>query len=60
MYDLKQKTMQALNTLAVVCATFEKASADLEVENSEGDMLHADVRAAMEVLDEAQQNPERM
>ena len=58
--DLKQKTMQALNTLAVVYATFENASANLEVENSERDMLHADVRVAMEEFNEAQQNQERM
>ena len=31
--------MQALNTLAVVYATLEKASANLEVENSERDTL---------------------
>ena len=60
MYDLKQKTMQALNTLAVVCATFEKASADLELENSDGDMLHAEVRAAMEEFNEAHRNQQRM
>ena len=39
--------MQALNTLAVVYATFEQA-------------LHADVRAAVEEFNEAQQNQERM
>ena len=43
--------MQALNTLAVVYATFEKASANLEVENSERDRLCADVPAASELKD---------
>ena len=59
-HDLNQKTMQALNTVAVVYAAFEQAGANLEVENSEADMLHADVRAAMEEFDDAQQNQERM
>ena len=52
--------MQALNCLALVCATFEQARANLEVGNPEGDLLHADVRAAMEDFDEAKQNQERM
>ena len=52
--------MQALNNLAFVYATLEQAGANLEVENSEGDMLYADVRAAMEEFNEAQQNQERM
>ena len=38
----------------------KKKRAKLEVENSEGDMLHADVCAAMEEFTEAQQNQERM
>ena len=58
--DLKQKTTQALDTLAVLYATFEKASANSEVENSERNMLCADVPAAMEEFNEAQQNQERM
>ena len=60
MYDLNQRTMQALNNLTIVHATFEQAGANLEVEISEGDLLFADVRAAMEGLAEAQQHEERL
>ena len=35
-YDLNQKTMQALSNLALVYARFEEAGVDLEVETSEG------------------------
>ena len=52
--------MQALDTLAAVYAVFEKAGANPDVENSEGDILSAHVRAAMEEFNEAQQNQERM
>ena len=48
--------MQALNNLAIVYATFEQAGANLEVKTSEGDLLYADVRAAVEEFTEAQQN----
>ena len=41
-YDLNQKTMQALGSLAGVYATFEEAWANLENDNSEGDPLYAD------------------
>ena len=34
-YDLNQRAFQALNNLAIVCATFEHAGANLEVEISE-------------------------
>ena len=43
-YDLNQKTMQALQTLAA----FEKAGENLDVVNSEGHVLFADVRATMD------------
>ena len=43
-----------------VYATFEKAGANLEIETSEGNMLYADVRAAMKQFNEAQQNQKRM
>ena len=46
-------------TLAAVYAVFEKAGGNLNVENSEGDSLHADGRAAMEEFNEAQHNQER-
>ena len=39
MYDLNQRTMLALHRLACVHATFEEAWANLEHENSEGDIL---------------------
>ena len=51
--------MQAMNNLALVCSTFEQAGANMEVEFSEGDLLFADVRTAMEGLEEAQQHQER-
>ena len=53
-YDLNQKTMQALDALAAVYAVFEKAGENLNVENSTGDVLFADVLAAMD-----EQNQER-
>ena len=52
--------MQALNNLAIEYATFEQASANLEVEISEGDLLFADVRTAVEEFTDAQQHQERM
>ena len=52
--------MQALDTLAAVYAVFEKVGENLNVENSEGDILYADVRAAMEEFNEPQQNQERV
>ena len=60
MYGLNQRTMQALNDLALAFATFEQAGANLEVEFSEEDLLVADVRTAMEGLAEAQQHQERL
>ena len=59
-YGLNQRTMQALNNLALVYATFQQAGANLEVGFSEGDLLFADVRPAMEGLAEAQQHQERL
>ena len=53
-HDLNQRTMQALNNLAIVFATFAQAGAPM------GDLLCADVRAAMEDFNEDQQNQERM
>ena len=49
--------MEALKNLY---ATFEQAGANLEVEVSEGDLLFADVRTAMEGPTEAQQHKERL
>ena len=46
-YDFNQRTMQALNHLAFVHATFEHVGANWEVEISEGDLLFPDVPAAM-------------
>ena len=60
MYDLHRRTTQALNNLAIVYAIFGQAGANLEVDISEGDLFFADVRTAMEVLTEAQQNQERL
>ena len=54
--DLNQKTMQALNNLALVHATFEQTGANMEVGFSEGDLLFADVRVAMEGLAGTQQH----
>ena len=52
--------MQAWNNLAIVFATFEQAGANLEVERVLRENLHyADVRAAVEEFNEAQQNQER-
>ena len=52
--------MQALNSPAIVYATLEQAGANLEVAISEGDLLFADVRAALEELTEGQQHQELM
>ena len=52
--------MQALSNLALVVATFEQGGANMEVQCSEGDLLFADVRTAMEGLAEAQQYQERL
>ena len=60
MYDLNQRTTQALNNLAIENATFEQAGANLEVETSEEGLLFADVRTAMEEFTEALQHQERM
>ena len=49
-YDLNQRTMQALNNPAIVYATFEQAGANLL---SEGDLLFAAVRTAVEEFAEA-------
>ena len=53
-YDLNQRTMEALNNPALVYATFEQAGANLEVEISEEDLLFADVRPTMEKFTDAQ------
>ena len=55
-YDLNQKTMQALDRLAGVHATFEEAWANPENENSAGDVLHADACGEMDELAKAQQD----
>ena len=55
-YDPSWKAMQPLETLAAVCAVFEKAGENRNVENSEGDVLHADGRAAIEEFNRAQHN----
>ena len=39
--------MRAFDTLATVYAVFEKAGANLDVDNPESDISHADVGAAM-------------
>ena len=59
-YDLTQRTMQSLENLALVYATFEQAVTNMEVEFSEEDLLLADVRAAMRGHAEAQQHQERL
>ena len=59
-YDFNQKTMQALSGLALVYARFEEAGADVEVETSEGDLLYADMRTALEGLADVQQEQERL
>ena len=55
-YDLNQKTMQALDPLAAVYATFEDAWANVENEISEGDMLFAEAYEAVDELAKAQQH----
>ena len=49
-----RRAMQALDTLAAMYAVLEKARANLDVENSEGDILYADVRAAVEEFNECE------
>ena len=51
--------MQALSNLALVYARFEEAGDDLEVETSEGGLLYADMRTALEGLAKVQQEQER-
>ena len=58
--DLSRKTMQALSNLTLVCARFEEAGADLEVETSERDLLHADIRTALEGVAEVQHEQEHL
>ena len=53
-FDLNQKTMQALDCLAGVYATCEEALGNSENENSAGDMLCADACGAMDELAKAQ------
>ena len=60
MYDLNQRTMQALNNLAIVYATFEQAGANLEVAISEEDLLHTEVRVSVDELSEAQRYQDRL
>ena len=54
------KTMQTLDTLEAVCAVFEKAGDNLNVDISEWDIVNAEVRAAMEEFNQAEQNQKRM
>ena len=58
-FDLDQKTRQAIDRLAGVYATFEDAWANVENENSEGDILHGDACGAMDELAKAQQHQAR-
>ena len=58
-FDPNQKTRQALDRLAGVYATFEDAWANVENENSEGDILHGDACGAMDELAKAQQHQAR-
>ena len=58
--DVNQRTMQALNDLAIVYAPHEQDGANLEFEITEGHLLFADVRTAMEELTAAQQNQGRL
>ena len=50
MYDLNQKTTQALDRLAGVYATFEDTWADLDNEVSKSDILFAEAYATMDEL----------
>ena len=58
-YDLNQKTMQALESLAAVHAVFEKSGKDLNVGSSECDTVFAESRAAMNEFNVVQQDQER-
>ena len=53
MYDLNQKTLQALDALALEYETFEETMKQMEHETAEGDMLYAVAYEAMDDLDKA-------
>ena len=58
-YDLNQKTMQALDRLADVYETFEDTWAFVEKETAEDDSLLAEADGAMDQLVAAQQHQAR-
>ena len=58
-YDLNQKTMQALDALAEEYEIFEETMKKGTHETEEGDMLFA-VAYAMEELDKAQKDQDRL
>ena len=55
-YDLDQKTIQALDALAVEYGAFETTTTNVTSEHEAGDVLHA---AALEVPEELETDPER-
>ena len=59
MYDLNQKTMQALDRLAGVCATFEDTWGNVENETAVGNILFAESYEAQDELAKAQPNQAR-
>ena len=50
--------MQTLESLAVVCAVFENVGENLNMENSECDVIFAESRVAMDEFNEAQRMQE--
>ena len=58
-YDFNQKTMEALDRLADVYATFEDTWANVEHKTAEGDMLFAVSYEAEDELAKAQPNQAR-
>ena len=59
-YDLHQKTMQALDALAEEYETFEETTKKVTHETEEGDMVFAVACEAMEELDKAQKDQGRL
>ena len=58
-YDLNQKTMQAVDVLAEDYEIFEETMKKVTYETDEGDMLFAVAYEAMEELDKAQKHQHR-
>ena len=59
-YDVNQKTMQALDTLAEECGAFEVTMKKVAREHEEGDVLSAMATDLAEELDRAHKEQERL